>query len=134
MEWLGRISDSELAQRLRTATLFCAPSLHGESFGVVLLEAMAAGTPVVASDISGYRDVARHDKEAVLVPGGDAAALADGLRRVLDDPTLAGRLVEAGYSPRRQLLHGPSRRPLRRPLRKPAGPNLVAGWQDETFT
>jgi phosphatidyl-myo-inositol alpha-mannosyltransferase len=96
VEWLGRISDQELAQRLRAATVFCAPSLHGESFGVVLLEAMAAGTPVVASDISGYRDVARHAKEAVLVPGGDPAALAEGLRQVLDDPTLAGRLVEAG--------------------------------------
>lgn len=94
--WLGRISDEELAQRLRTATLFCAPSLHGESFGVVLLEAMAAGTPVVASDISGYRDVARQGKEAVLVAGGDPAALAEGLRRVLDDSTLAGRLIEAG--------------------------------------
>jgi phosphatidylinositol alpha-mannosyltransferase len=96
VEWLGRVSDAELAQRLRAATVFCAPSLHGESFGVVLLEAMAAGTPVVASDISGYRDVARHEKEAVLVPGGDPAALAGGLRRVLDDPTLAARLVEAG--------------------------------------
>ncbi len=96
VEWLGRISDQELAQRLRAATVFCAPSLHGESFGVILLEAMAAGTPVVASDISGYRDVARQDKEAVLVPGGDAVALAAGLRRVLDDATLAGRLVEAG--------------------------------------
>ena len=96
VEWLGRISDQELAQRLRAATVFCAPSLHGESFGVILLEAMAAGTPVVASDISGYRDVARQDKEAVLVPGGDPAALAGGLRRVLDDATLAGRLVEAG--------------------------------------
>ena len=96
VEWLGRISDAELAQRLRTAAVFCAPSLHGESFGVVLLEAMAAGTPVVASDISGYRDVARQGREAVLVPGGDPAALADGLRSVLDDPTLAGRLVDAG--------------------------------------
>jgi phosphatidylinositol alpha-mannosyltransferase len=96
VEWLGRISDRELASRLRTAAVFCAPSLHGESFGVVLLEAMAAGTPVVASDISGYRDVARHDREAVLVPAGDPAALADGLRRVLDDPILSGRLVEAG--------------------------------------
>ena len=96
VEWLGRISDHELAQRLRAATVFCAPSLHGESFGIVLLEAMAAGTPVVASDISGYRDVARHDKEAVLVPGGDPAALAEGLRRVLDDSALAARLVEAG--------------------------------------
>jgi len=96
VEWLGRVGDDELAQRLRAATLFCAPSLHGESFGVVLLEAMAAGTPVIASDISGYRDVARDGKEAVLVPPGDPAALADGLRRVLDDSTLAGRLVEAG--------------------------------------
>ena len=96
VEWLGRISDQELAQRLRAATVFCAPSLHGESFGVILLEAMAAGTPVVASDISGYRDVARQEKEAVLVPGGDPAALAGGLRRVLDDATLAARLVEAG--------------------------------------
>ena len=62
----------------------------------VMSSAMAAGTPVVASDISGYRDVARQEKEAVLVPGGDPAALAGGLRRVLDDATLAARLVEAG--------------------------------------
>ena len=96
VQWLGRISDEELARRLRTAAVFCAPSLHGESFGVVLLEAMAAGTPVVASDISGYRDVARDGREAVLVPGGDVAALTGALRRILDDPPLARRLVEAG--------------------------------------
>jgi phosphatidylinositol alpha-mannosyltransferase len=96
VEWLGRISDEELARRLRTAAVFCAPSLHGESFGVVLLEAMAAGTPVVASDIAGYRDVARQEREAILVPAGDVDALAAGLRRVLDDRSLAGRLVEAG--------------------------------------
>jgi phosphatidyl-myo-inositol alpha-mannosyltransferase len=96
VEWLGRISDQELAERMRTAAVFCAPSLHGESFGVVLLEAMAAGTPVVASDISGYRDVARDGREAVLVPGGDAPALTAALERVLDDPLLAGRLVDAG--------------------------------------
>jgi phosphatidylinositol alpha-mannosyltransferase len=96
VEWLGRISDEELAQRLGTATVFCAPSLHGESFGVVLLEAMAAGTPVVASDIAGYRDVARDGREGVLVPPGDVPALAAGLRRVLDDSVLAGQLVDAG--------------------------------------
>jgi phosphatidylinositol alpha-mannosyltransferase len=96
VEWLGRISDEELARRLRTAAVFCAPSLHGESFGVVLLEAMAAGTPVVASDIAGYRDVARDGREAVLVPPGDVAALTGALGRVLDDPTLAARLVDAG--------------------------------------
>lgn len=96
VEWLGRISDLELARRLRAAAVFCAPSRHGESFGVVLLEAMAAGTPVVASDIPGYRDVARAGREALLVEPGDSAALSGALRRVLDDRALAAELVEAG--------------------------------------
>jgi len=72
------------------------PSLHGESFGVVLLEAMAAGVPIVASDLPGYRNVANPEVHAVLVAPGDAAALAAGIRRVLDDPSLAARLVAAG--------------------------------------
>jgi phosphatidylinositol alpha-mannosyltransferase len=96
VEWLGHLSDDEMARRLRAAAALCAPSLHGESFGVVLLEAMAAGTPVVASDIAGYRDVARHRREALLVPPGDAAALSEALRRVLSDWQLAAGLVEAG--------------------------------------
>lgn len=96
VEWLGRIDDVELARRLRGATAFCAPSTHGESFGVVLLEAMAAGVPVVASDISGYRSVARRDQEAVLVPPDDPDALRVALRQVLDDRALAARLVSAG--------------------------------------
>jgi len=85
VEWLGRIDDDERARRLRGAAVFCAPSVRGESFGIVLLEAMAASVPVVASDIPGYRDVARTEREAVLVPAGDAGALGDALRRVLDD-------------------------------------------------
>jgi phosphatidylinositol alpha-mannosyltransferase len=96
VEWLGRIDDAEKVQRLRGAHIFCAPSLHGESFGVVLLEAMAAGTPLVATDIAGYARVARHDREALLVPPGDHVALAAALNRVLDDRALADRLVEAG--------------------------------------
>jgi phosphatidylinositol alpha-mannosyltransferase len=96
VQWLGRIPDAELAPRLRSAAVFCAPSLHGESFGVVLLEAMAAGTPVVASDIPGYRDVARADKEALLVEPGDAGSLRHALRQVLDSPSLAAGLVEGG--------------------------------------
>ena len=55
IEWLGRMSDEEKRRRLRAADVFCAPSLRGESFGVVLLEAMAAGAVVVASDLPGYR-------------------------------------------------------------------------------
>ena len=96
IEWLGRISEAEKAQRLRAADVFCAPSLHGESFGVVLLEAMAAGTPIVATDLPGYSRVARHQREALLVPPGDADALATSLRRVLADPSCASQLADAG--------------------------------------
>jgi phosphatidylinositol alpha-mannosyltransferase len=96
VEWLGRIDDAEVAARLRGADVFCAPSLHGESFGVVLLEAMAAGTPIVAGDLAGYRNVARPDEHAVLVAPGDAEALAVGIRRVLGDGRLAARMVAAG--------------------------------------
>ena len=96
IEWVGRISEEEKARRLRAADVLCAPSLHGESFGLVLLEGMAARTPVVASDLPGYRNVARHDKEALLVPPGDADALAAALRRVLDSPETARALVAGG--------------------------------------
>jgi phosphatidylinositol alpha-mannosyltransferase len=96
IEWLGRIDDGEKARRLRGADVFCAPSLHGESFGVVLLEAMAAGTPIVATEIPGYASVARAGREALLVAPGDAGALAGALRRVLTDNDLATSLVEAG--------------------------------------
>jgi phosphatidylinositol alpha-mannosyltransferase len=96
VEWLGTVPDRELAGRLRGATVFCAPSTHGESFGIVLLEAMAARTAVVASAIDGYSNVARPRREAVLVPPGDADALCGALREVLDDAALRARLVEAG--------------------------------------
>ncbi|MEO6570334.1 MAG: glycosyltransferase family 4 protein [Ilumatobacteraceae bacterium] len=96
IEWLGRIDDADKLARLRGATVFCAPSLHGESFGVVLIEAMAAGTPVVASGLPGYRNVASHGVDAVLVPPGDVAALATALTGILADPTMASGLVARG--------------------------------------
>ncbi len=96
VEWLGAITDAERNARLRGATVLCAPSLHGESFGVVLLEGMAAGTPVVASAIEGYQNVARAGRDALLVPPGDVKALRDALRRVFDDGALRDRLVAAG--------------------------------------
>jgi phosphatidylinositol alpha-mannosyltransferase len=74
----------------------CAPSLRGESFGMVLLEGMACSTPVVASDIPGYSKVARAGENAVLVPPGDGAALAIGIEKVLRNPDLADRLVANG--------------------------------------
>jgi len=97
-EWLGRITDADKLARMRGAAVFCAPSLHGESFGVVLLEAMAAGTPVVASDLDGYRNVATDGCDAVLVPPGDVDALRVALAAVLGDPSRAAELVANGTS------------------------------------
>ena len=96
VEWLGRISDDEKATRLRSATVACFPAIDGESFGIVLLEAMAAGAALVASDIDGYRDVARHDLEALLVAPGDVDALAESLGLLLDDDVRRDSLIAAG--------------------------------------
>ncbi len=85
--WLGRVDDAELARRLAGAHVLCAPSLHGESFGVVLLEAMAAGCAVVASDLPGYRDVV--GAHGTLVPPGDGAALARALGQVAGEAASA---------------------------------------------
>lgn len=96
ISWLGRLDDDEKRRRLRAADVFCAPSLRGESFGVVLLEAMAARTAIVAADLSGYRLVARPDRDGILVPPGDVDALGAALGRVLADDALRARLVASG--------------------------------------
>jgi phosphatidyl-myo-inositol alpha-mannosyltransferase len=99
VEWLGRIGDDERASRLRGADALCAPSLRGESFGMVLLEGMAAQTPVVASDIPGYRNVAGGGgcgPAALMVPPGNATALSGALTKVLYESSAAARLVAAG--------------------------------------
>lgn len=96
IEWLGRICDEEKVDRLARAAVFCAPSLRGESFGIVLVEAMAMGAPVVSTDIDGYRRVAIDGESAILVPPGDPRALASALARVLTDRSLAERLGRAG--------------------------------------
>jgi phosphatidylinositol alpha-mannosyltransferase len=96
VEWLGRVTEAEKARRLRGATVACFPSMDGESFGVVLLEAMAAGTAVVASDLVGYRAVACSGDEARLVAPGDASALRDAIRTLLDDPEARAKVAAAG--------------------------------------
>lgn len=92
---LGKVDDVEKAAQLRNADVLCAPSLGGESFGMVLTEAFAAGTPVVASDIAGYRDVARDGREGLLTPRGDARALAEALRMLALDPARRARMALA---------------------------------------
>ena len=94
LRWLGRIGDDELASRLAGADLLCAPSLRGESFGVVLLEAMAACTVVVASDLPGYAFAS--GGHALLVPPGDVGALCKALREGLTDAAAGRGLCAAG--------------------------------------
>lgn len=91
----GRCDERSRGELLARASVLCAPSLRSESFGLVLLEAMAAGVPVVASDLPGYRAVLPPEC-GVLVPPGDVDALATTLRRVLADDDLRKRMRAAG--------------------------------------
>ena len=91
----GKCSDEEKLQVLSAADVLCAPSLGGESFGMVLTEAFAAGTPVIASDIAGYRDVVEHGHNGLLVPRGDPTALAEALRDLALDPGRRAQLAAA---------------------------------------
>lgn len=90
VRWLGHLSDGDVARAYRSADVYCAPALGRESFGIVLAEAMAAGLPVVCSDLPGFRAVAAG--AATLVPAGDAGSLADALRAVLTDGARAGTM------------------------------------------
>jgi phosphatidylinositol alpha-mannosyltransferase len=95
----GRVSEDEKWRLLHDADLVCAPSLGGESFGIVLLEALASGTPVVCSDIPGYRDVVRDDVEGRLVPPGDPAALGEAIRALA---LRAGHRADLGVAARQR--------------------------------
>ena len=96
VEFLGRVSDSEKAQLFKTADVFVSPATGRESFGIVLLEAMAAGAPIVCSDIHGYKGVVQRGRQAILVPPHDAKALAAGITELLVDPALRARLGASG--------------------------------------
>jgi phosphatidyl-myo-inositol alpha-mannosyltransferase len=100
---LGELAEEDKTAFLRSVDVYCAPNLLGESFGVVLVEAMAAGAPVVASDLDAFTRVLEDGVAGVLVRRGDPAALAEGLSGLLADPgrraqlAAAGSRVAAGY-------------------------------------
>jgi phosphatidylinositol alpha-mannosyltransferase len=96
MRFLGLVDDAGKAAAMRSADVYCAPNTGGESFGIVLVEAMAAGAPVVASDLDAFRRVLRDGELGSLVQVGEAAALADALIEVLDDDAVRRRYVAAG--------------------------------------
>lgn len=95
LRFLGQVSDEEKASALRSADVYCAPNTGGESFGIVLVEAMAAGTAVVASNLDAFRRVLADGKAGRLVPVEDSAALAEALIAVLGDDRLRARYVKA---------------------------------------
>jgi len=98
IEALGRLSQEAKIEQMGRAEVMCAPSLGGESFGIVLTEAMAAGLPVVASDIRGYRAVLADGANGVLVPPGDVPALENALFSTLGNPELRSDLSQRGIN------------------------------------
>jgi phosphatidylinositol alpha-mannosyltransferase len=93
--FVGSVPQADLPSYYASADVFCAPSLGGESFGIVLAEAMAVGRPVVCSDIGGYRDVVRDGTDGLLVPPRDPEALAEALAGLLDNPARLAAMGEA---------------------------------------
>lgn len=94
--FLGRVEHDELPRLYRSTDIYVSPALGGESFGIVLAEAMAAGTTVVASDIPGYRSVVTDGVNGVLVPPGDPVILAMQLSALLDSPSRRSALARQG--------------------------------------
>jgi phosphatidylinositol alpha-mannosyltransferase len=102
VHFVGYVSKGELARFYRTCDVFCAPSTGGESFGIILLEAMASGRPIVASNIDGYRSVVENGREGLLVPPRDDEALAAGLLRLLRSPDLREEMGQNGVATAQQ--------------------------------
>ena len=96
VEFVGRVDRQDIARYYAGCDIYCAPTLGGETLGIVLLEAMATGKPVVTTEIPGYDETARADTDAILCRPGDPHALAAAIIRVAQDRELSRRLVESG--------------------------------------
>ncbi|MFA5629696.1 MAG: glycosyltransferase family 4 protein [Dehalococcoidales bacterium] len=96
VHFLGKVSAEDLPRYFKTADIYCSPAVSGESFGIVLLEAMAVGTAIVASDIPGYRSVLTDDKEGLLVRPRRSKLLAKALDRLLSDKELRLQMGQSG--------------------------------------
>ncbi len=102
VEIIGGVTHEDLPRYYRTADIFCAPATGGESFGIVLLEAMASGAPVLASDIPGYAGVITEGENGLLFSPKDEESLASSIVRLVQRPDLRAQMAERGraYVPR----------------------------------
>lgn len=96
VEFVGAVSGDDLPKYYRTADIFCSPATGGESFGIVLLEAMGCGKPVIASDIEGYASVMQHSEQGILVPPRDIQGLADALLWLVDNKAMREKMGVKG--------------------------------------
>jgi phosphatidylinositol alpha-mannosyltransferase len=95
---LGTVSETDKARMLRSLDVYVAPNTGGESFGIILTEAMAAGATIVASDLDAFRRVLDDGRAGALFPTGNSSALAACLDRLLDDPAQRAALAAVGQS------------------------------------
>jgi len=95
VRFLGLVPEADKAAVYASGDVYCAPNTHGESFGIVLIEAMATGTPVVASDLPAFRRVLDDGEAGVLVPVGDSPSLAEALGALLNDPERRRQLASS---------------------------------------
>jgi phosphatidylinositol alpha-mannosyltransferase len=102
VKFVGRVSDEELPRYYRSCTVFCAPSTGFESFGIVLLEAMATGKPTVATNIPGYRDLLDDGQEGFLAEPKNERSLAEALIRILRDPQMQRSMGDRGRAKAQQ--------------------------------
>jgi phosphatidylinositol alpha-mannosyltransferase len=96
--FVGYVPPEDLPRYYRSATVFCAPSTGFEALGIVLLEAMASGTPIVTTDIAGYRTVVSPGREALVVPPAQAPRLADAVIELLREPERRRAMGLAGQA------------------------------------
>ena len=94
--FVGSVSDKTKASFYKTADIYCSPATGNESFGIVLIEAMAAGTPIVATNIEGYSSVITNEKNGLLVSPKNSNEIAKSISRIIEDKKLAKKLISAG--------------------------------------